>query len=76
MRYAPSATGILVLLLLFIPGSPIMADDTVDLDALGPQVGEEAPGFTLPDQSGREHTLSSLLGPNGLVLVFFRSADW
>jgi len=43
---------------------------------LGPQVGEKVPDFNLPDQRGQTHTLSSLMGPKGLVLVFNRSADW
>jgi peroxiredoxin len=46
------------------------------LDALGPQIGERAPDFTLPDQHGQPRRLSSMLGPNGALLVFFRSADW
>ena len=49
---------------------------TPDVTKLGPQVGERVPDFTLPDQHGREHTLASLMGPKGLVLVFNRSADW
>jgi cytochrome oxidase Cu insertion factor (SCO1/SenC/PrrC family) len=49
---------------------------TIDVDKLGPRVGAAAPPFTLPDQSGQPRTLKSLMGPKGLVLVFFRSADW
>lgn len=48
----------------------------LDVTTLGPQVGDVVPDFTLPDQQGRTRTLSSLMGPNGLVLVFVRSADW
>jgi len=47
-----------------------------DVKKLGPQVGEKVPDFSLPDQHGQTHTLSSLMGPKGLVLVFNRSADW
>lgn len=47
-----------------------------DIQKLGPQVGEAVPDFTLNDQQGRSRTLRSLLGPRGLMLVFFRSADW
>ena len=47
-----------------------------DVQKLGPQVGARVPDFTLTDQEGRSHTLASLLGPRGLMLVFFRSADW
>ena len=42
----------------------------------GPAVGSKMPGFELKDQDGKEHTLASLLGPKGAVIVFFRSADW
>ena len=47
-----------------------------DIGTLGPQVGTRVPDFTLNDQHGRAHTLVSLLGRRGLMLVFFRSADW
>ena len=30
----------------------------------------------LPDQHGKTRTLKDLSGPNGLLLVFSRSADW
>jgi len=42
----------------------------------GPAVGAHAPVFELPDQNGRSRDLRSLAGPKGLMLVFFRSADW
>lgn len=42
----------------------------------GIAIGESAPGFELKDQLGRSHTLKSLMGPKGLLLVFTRSADW
>jgi len=42
----------------------------------GPQVGDTLPAFSAPDQQGRLRDLASLGGPEGLVLVFFRSADW
>jgi cytochrome oxidase Cu insertion factor (SCO1/SenC/PrrC family) len=47
-----------------------------ELDKLGPQVGSGVPDFSLIDQNGRTHTLKSVLGPSGAMLVFFRSADW
>ena len=48
----------------------------IDVSALGPQVGELIPEFTLPDQNGELWTRDSILGPNGAMLVFVRSADW
>jgi len=47
-----------------------------DVQALGPRVGERVPDFSLTDQQGRTRTLASLSGPKGLMLVFYRSADW
>jgi hypothetical protein len=47
-----------------------------DVQKLGPQVGSPVPEFTLLDQNGQSRTLASLMGPKGLMLVFFRSADW
>ena len=47
-----------------------------DVQKLGPQVGTRVPEFTLLDQKGQSRTLASLMGPKGLMLVFFRSADW
>lgn len=48
----------------------------VDTSRLGPQVGSAAPAFAGVDQFGKPHTLSSAYGPTGVMLVFFRSADW
>jgi len=42
----------------------------------GIAVGNSAPSFQAQDQRGKQHTLSSLMGSKGLVLLFFRSADW
>ena len=42
----------------------------------GVLTGKSAPSFRARDQFGKEQTLSSLMGPNGVVLLFFRSADW
>jgi cytochrome oxidase Cu insertion factor (SCO1/SenC/PrrC family) len=47
-----------------------------DIQKLGPQIGTQVPDFTLLDQKGQSRTLASLMGPKGLMLVFFRSADW
>ncbi|HZB89726.1 MAG TPA: redoxin domain-containing protein [Terracidiphilus sp.] len=42
----------------------------------GLQPGAQAPAFSLRDQAGKKQDLNSLAGPNGLLLLFFRSADW
>ena len=46
------------------------------LETLGPKVGTRVQEFSGVDQFGKTHTLQSLLGPDGLMLVFYRSADW
>jgi cytochrome oxidase Cu insertion factor (SCO1/SenC/PrrC family) len=48
----------------------------VDMNAIGPQVGATVPDFDLTDHTGHRQSLQTLMGPKGLVLVFFRSADW
>ncbi len=48
----------------------------VDLERLGPQVGEVVPDFSAVDQFGRVQTLKSILGRDGAMFVFNRSADW
>lgn len=49
---------------------------SIELMSIGLPVGQKAPAFSVHDQSGRVQTLDSLKGPNGTVLLFFRSADW
>ena len=48
----------------------------IDVSALGPQVGETIPDFNLPDQNGTVWTRESIVGTNGAMIVFHRSADW
>lgn len=47
-----------------------------DASQIGLAVGAPAPDSSLPDQAGRSRDFASLAGPRGLILVFFRSADW
>jgi len=42
----------------------------------GPEIGEKVPDFTLDDQNGKSWRLGDLMGRNGLLLVFSRSALW
>jgi len=48
----------------------------INVSLLGPQVGEQVPDFSLPDQNGVLQNLDSIMGPNGAMLLFHRSADW
>ncbi|MBK5255221.1 MAG: hypothetical protein JJE39_04240 [Vicinamibacteria bacterium] len=43
---------------------------------LGPSIGQPLLAFEAKDQNGTMRDLDGLKGPNGVVLVFFRSADW
>lgn len=54
----------------------IAAQAPPDLGKIGPQVGARVADFSLIDQFGATRSLRSLAGKNGLMLVFFRSADW
>jgi hypothetical protein len=58
------------------PQQPSPPPPLPDVQKLGPQVGSRVPDFTLLDQLGQSRTLSSVIGPKGLMLVFNRSADW
>jgi hypothetical protein len=40
------------------------------------KIGIKIPTVSAVDQFGRQQNFESLKGPNGLVLLFFRSADW
>jgi|TARA_B100001971_G_scaffold175923_1_gene169735 cytochrome oxidase Cu insertion factor (SCO1/SenC/PrrC family) len=52
------------------------AQDLPNVEQFGPQVGDVVPAFSLTDQNGQTQTLESIMGPNGAMLVFNRSADW
>ncbi|MGH9140766.1 MAG: hypothetical protein ACRD2I_06455 [Vicinamibacterales bacterium] len=70
-------------LLVLTPGAGLAArrqsnpaTPQVDVESVGPKVGERLPAFSLHDQQGHLQSLESLLGAKGAVIVFFRSADW
>ena len=74
------ALCLLVVATAFVVGSgPVSGQQQAsvpDVETLGPQVGTPVPDFSLSDQHGVIRTLESLMGPQGLMLVFSRSADW
>jgi hypothetical protein len=64
-------------------GEPVSAElqakhvsATNDNYVTGPDPGHRIPEFALPDADGNMKSLAELTGPNGLLLVFHRSADW
>jgi len=66
-------TWALAMTVLFAAGGCFSAS----AEDLGPPVDSVAPDIgTRLDQTGKSHTLADLMGKNGLVLLFFRSADW
>ncbi len=42
----------------------------------GPEIGERIPDFEAYDQNGDLVSLDEVMGPNGAMVVFHRSADW
>ncbi len=42
----------------------------------GPAVGGKIPPFRGIDQNGRAWDFDSIKGPQGALLLFYRSADW
>ena len=42
----------------------------------GPEIGERIPEFEAYDQNGNVVSLDDVMGPNGAMVVFHRSADW
>jgi hypothetical protein len=70
------ALGICLLILAPVAGQQNSSPTGVQLETLGPKVGDALPEFSLRDQTAQVKSLKSLLGPNGAIIVFFRSADW
>jgi hypothetical protein len=54
----------------------LLAATLVAAPPTGPEIGTKAPAFEGRDQNGVTHTLPSLSGPKGAIVVFYRSADW
>jgi hypothetical protein len=73
-----SILGLVMSVPLLIPqsGSAQAEREVIDLSERGPQVGETIPDFSLTDQYGETWTQDSILGENGTMLVFVRSANW
>jgi len=77
MRIAmPTTTLVAALFMVISTMATAQTRTQIDVSALGPQVGELVPDFDLPDQNGLRHTLETVRGPNGSLILFYRSADW
>lgn len=66
----------LVVALLAVCGGTLLAQQPVDMSSLGPGIGTAVPAFSGRDQNGKTQTLDTVMGDQGVMLVFFRSADW
>lgn len=57
-------------------GNVIQVASIKMLTGIGLSVGRKAPDFSVSDQFGHHQSLATLKGKSGIVLLFFRSADW
>jgi hypothetical protein len=73
-----TVAGVIMLYILIALGSEVRnaIPAQVSPASIGMAIGQQAPAFEAMDQFGRTQTKEALKGPNGTVLLFFRSADW
>ena len=76
MKHIASGVLLVAVITLSAAAQAPPAAQPVDVERIGPQVGDIVPDFSAVDQFGRAQTLESILGPNGAMLVFNRSAGW
>ena len=69
---------LVVTMVVLVLSSAVIGQErqAIDIAALGPQVGDQVPDFSLPDQFGEIQTLESIMGEQGAMIVFHRSANW
>ena len=69
---------LVVTMVVLVLSSAVIGQErqAIDIVALGPQVGDQVPDFSLPDQFGEIQTLQSIMGEQGAMIVFHRSANW
>ena len=68
----------IVLVFLSLPGCTLLAGQDIRSDTPGVhlKIGNRIPELSGVDQFAEQQNFESLRGQNGLVLLFFRSADW
>jgi hypothetical protein len=81
-------SGLAVALLLSLCALPALSQPVYSTEFLtvipegsrgmvsGPEIGERIPDFEALDQNGDLVSLSDVMGPDGAMIVFVRSADW
>ena len=75
MSYVLSAASLLVLSVVMSLPDAVHAQYNAKDNAIL-KIGNEIPSLTGTDQFGKERNFENLTGPNGLVILFYRSADW
>lgn len=66
-------TTLAVLLFSFLMANKAIAKPNIDV---GPVIGKEAPQITVLDESNNMVDIKALSKNKGVILLFFRSADW
>lgn len=56
--------------------SSAYAADPASPEKTGLKIGKPAPSWNLTDQTGKKHSLKSLIEKGPVALVFYRSANW
>lgn len=76
-------TGLAVLLLWFMPfqaqeqrPKPIVGDSVGGHSSSNLKLGDQIPTLRAVDQFGKGRDFDNLKGANGLVILFFKSAEW
>lgn len=82
-RNIPRTIGVLIAVALTHAAAPVLSQNFLtDIPAgsrgmvSGPEIGERIPDFSAYDQNGNRVSLDDVMGPNGAMVVFHRSADW
>ena len=83
MFNSPTARAALLAVISSTVATPALAQNFLtDIPAgsrgmvSGPEIGERIPDFSAYDQNGNLVGLGDVMGPNGAIVVFHRSADW
>ena len=68
------SASLIILISILLAGSA--SADTLRSIPVGPKVGTNVPEITVINYQGKSQKLADIYGKKGVVIVFFRSADW
>ena len=71
--------GLVAIVVIFSNSRPRalnLLESAVYTKGPGPEVGTKIPAFRAQDQKGEWRDFASLVGPQGALFLFHRSADW